>query len=268
MIWPDADELGLQHARDVAHVCVKAGAESVRVVDTDGLPHGWDLADLPPDGMDIEALLAGADRFVLNTPSTRRSIEYRDRILTMGALMDREEQATDWAVDGLIPRGGIALITAKPKVGKSTLARELGLAVAKGRSFLGRDTCATRVLYVCIEDRWQHARRHLLAIGASRDDQLYACFGARPDEPGVWLSEAIRSLGLGMTIIDPLFRYLPGITDANSYAEISNATGPIIAIARESGCALVLIHHAKKLVAPMGTKHLAARPSPACQIRL
>ena len=246
MIWPDADEVGRHHAEQVAEQCVKAAAKSVRTVDTDGLPDGWDLANLPPDGMDIEALLEGAGRFVLDTRFMYKSIEYRDRILTMGALMDREEHAVDWAVDGLIPRGGVALITAKPKIGKSTLARELGLAVAKGRTFLGRDTWATPVLYVCLEDRWQHARRHLLAIGASRDDQMCACFGARPDEPDDWLSQAIASLGLGMVIIDPLFRYLPGISDANSYAEVSNATGPIIAMARESGCALVLTHHAKK----------------------
>ena len=246
VIWPDADNAGQNHAKQVAEHCIKAGARNVRVVDTYGLPAGWDLGDLPPDGVDIEALLEGTDRFVLNTPSKGKSIEYQDFILTIGDLMEREEHAVDWAVDGLIPRGGVALITAKPKIGKSTLARELGLAVAKGRSFLGRDTCATPVLYVCLKDRWQHARRHLVAIGASRDDQLYACFGGRPDERGDWLSDAIASLGLGMAIIDPLFRYLPGITDANSYAGISNATGPIIAMARETGCALVLTHHAKK----------------------
>ena len=70
--------------------------------------------------------MEGAGRFVLDTRFMYKSIEYRDRILTMGALMDREEHAVDWAVDGLIPRGGVALITAKPKIGKSTLARELG----------------------------------------------------------------------------------------------------------------------------------------------
>ena len=91
VIWPDADEVGRHHAEHVAEQCVKAAAKSVRTVDTDGLPDGWDLADLPPDGMDIEALLEGADRFVLDTRFMYKSIEYRDGILTMDALMDREE---------------------------------------------------------------------------------------------------------------------------------------------------------------------------------
>ena len=246
VIWPDADDPGRKHAEQVAEHCDKAGAKSVQVVNTEELPDRWDLADLPPDGFDIEAALAATDKFVLRTPPLYGNTEYGHKILSIGELMDREEREADWLVGDLIPRGGVGLITAKPKVGKSTLARELGLAVAKGRPFLGRKTCSVSVLYVCLEDRWQHARRHLLAMGACRDDAFFASFGTRPDNPAAWLSEAITNLRLGMAIIDPLFRFLSGITDANSYAEISNATDPIISIARRSGCALVLTHHARK----------------------
>ena len=246
VIWPDADHPGRNHAEHVADHCNKAGAKSVRVVDTEKLPDGWDLADAPPDGLDIEVALADADTSVLRTSLPYGNTEYGHEILSIGELMDREERDADWSVDGLIPRGGVVLITAKPKVGKSTLARALGLAVAKGTPFLGRETCPAPVLYVCLEDRWQHARRHLLAIGAGRDDALFASFGTRPDKPATWLLEAISHHRFGMAIIDPLFRFLPGITDANSYAEISNATDPIISIARRSGCTLVLTHHARK----------------------
>ena len=246
VIWPDADHPGRNHAEHVADHCNKAGAKSVRVVDTEKLPDGWDLADAPPDGLDIEVALADADTSVLRTSLPYGNTEYGHEIFSIGELMDREERDADWSVDGLIPRGGVVLITAKPKVGKSTLARELGLAVAKGTPFLGRETCPAPVLYVCLEDRWQHARRHLLAIGAGRDDALFASFGTRPDKPATWLLEAISRHRLGMAIIDPLFRFLPSITDANSYAEISNATDPIISIARRSGCTLVLTHHARK----------------------
>jgi hypothetical protein len=56
VIWPDADDPGRKAARTVArHV------PALKVVDvpTD-LPDGWDLADPPPDGLDLRALLESA----------------------------------------------------------------------------------------------------------------------------------------------------------------------------------------------------------------
>ncbi|HCZ47552.1 MAG TPA: DNA primase [Gammaproteobacteria bacterium] len=62
VLWPDADEPGLRamlgHCNDagdfrpgVAHYATRAGARSVRMIDTTGRPQGWDLADaLQVDG--------------------------------------------------------------------------------------------------------------------------------------------------------------------------------------------------------------------------
>ena len=43
-----------------------------------------------------------------------------------------------YLVDGLLVRGTVSALVAKPKVGKSTLARLLCLAVATGKEFFGR----------------------------------------------------------------------------------------------------------------------------------
>ena len=60
VIWPDADEAGAAYAKDVAEQARKAGARSVRIVDTSGLPDGFDLGDPLPDGLDVEARLRAA----------------------------------------------------------------------------------------------------------------------------------------------------------------------------------------------------------------
>lgn len=46
IVWPDADAPGRLAAWHVAQHARAAGASSVRVVDTSGLPKGWDLADV------------------------------------------------------------------------------------------------------------------------------------------------------------------------------------------------------------------------------
>ena len=56
VLWPDADEVGLKamcgrrnDAGDfwpgVAHFVARVGARSIRMIDTDGRPRGWDVAD-------------------------------------------------------------------------------------------------------------------------------------------------------------------------------------------------------------------------------
>ncbi len=60
-IWPDADDAGHKYAQTVAKLCQDAGAASVRIVQLpDGLPKGWDLADVVPAGLDVDLTLEGA----------------------------------------------------------------------------------------------------------------------------------------------------------------------------------------------------------------
>jgi hypothetical protein len=47
---------------------------------------------------------------------------------------------------------GLAFVVGKPKSGKSTLVRQLILAVATGIQFLGFDTIQCSVLYLAIEE--------------------------------------------------------------------------------------------------------------------
>ena len=49
-VWPDADKPGAEYAANVAALVMQAGAESAFIVDTHGLPEGWDLADELPEG--------------------------------------------------------------------------------------------------------------------------------------------------------------------------------------------------------------------------
>ncbi|HEX2336636.1 MAG TPA: DUF6371 domain-containing protein, partial [Hyphomicrobiaceae bacterium] len=60
VIWPDADKAGADYAKDVAARARKAGARSVQIVDTFGLPESFDLGDPLPEGLDVEARIHAA----------------------------------------------------------------------------------------------------------------------------------------------------------------------------------------------------------------
>lgn len=58
IIWPDHDPEGAEYAKRVAQLCLKVGAESVRIVNVPThFPQKWDLADPLPDDTDLQNIL-------------------------------------------------------------------------------------------------------------------------------------------------------------------------------------------------------------------
>ena len=85
-------------------------------------------------------------------------------------LAQRDDNDLDYAVEGLLPLTGTAVLAGRPKSGKSTLALNLALAVARGEPFLGRETrkgpalycarrCATRLESRAAPHRYKERRR-------------------------------------------------------------------------------------------------------------
>ena len=58
----------------------------------------------------------------------------------------------EWLIDGLLPRGGLTVVLAKPKTGKSILAAQVAGALGLGGMILGRGVFERRrVLYVQLD---------------------------------------------------------------------------------------------------------------------
>ena len=240
--WPDADPPGREHGEAVARLCAEAGAASVRMVDTTGLPNGWDLADRAPDGFDIEAALENAvscsQPYKAGTRKRKLWTRYAD-------LIAEPREAGDDEVQGLIPLGGTVLIVGPAKAGKSTLGQTLGCHHAAGRPFLGRGVRQGPSLYLTHEGGRAALAARLEAMGGGEDLPLTVYHGPRPDEPLAFLAEGIEQTGATLAVIDPLFRMFD-FPDGNDYAAVTASTAPLIELAEATGCALVFVHHARK----------------------
>src|SRR5439155_18507176 len=92
-------------------------------------------------------------------------------------LLAEPQQAVAWLVEGLLPLGGLSLLAAKPKVGKSTLARNLALAVARGEPFLDRAVRPGPVVYLALEEHRAGVAEHFTRLGAT-DEPIHIHFGA------------------------------------------------------------------------------------------
>src|SRR5262249_14391329 len=148
-------------------------------------------------------------------------------------------------VDNLLPAGGLSLLTAKPKTGKSTLARAIAAAIAKGFPILGRPSIRVPVIYLALEDKRHDVRRHFEALGIGNLDPFYVHVGMVPEKPLEWLDEEIKKTKARFVVIDPLVRFLR-IRDIKDYAEASNATQPLIQRAHTTDTHFLFTTHAPK----------------------
>jgi hypothetical protein len=82
-------------------------------------------------------------------------------ITTASELMENSDVERQWLVEGLLPAGGIGLLVGDPKIGKSTLARQLAVAVADGKEFLGRKVAPGGALYIAMEGSRSEIKEHL-----------------------------------------------------------------------------------------------------------
>jgi hypothetical protein len=161
------EECGRKHALDVAR-SLNGRVASLKILELPGLAVKGDVSDWLAAGgkrQDLEAFTLSAPEYESEQTDDAATM----RFTTLRDLLSEQEQVTAWVVENLLPSGGDSLLVAKPKVGKSTLARCLALAVARGNEFLGRKTSQGLVMYLALEEKRDEVRRHFEAMGG-RDE--------------------------------------------------------------------------------------------------
>jgi AAA domain len=169
----------------------------------------------------------------------------RITLTRLGDLLTEPDTKVEWVVDDLLPAGGFATLTAKPKVGKSTLARHLALSIATGRPFLGRSTAQGAVIYLALEEKRSEVRKHFRAMGATGEEEIYIYTATAPADALAQIREVLESRKPALLIIDPLFRFTR-IKEGNDYAQVTQALEPLVALARETGTHVLCVHHEGK----------------------
>lgn len=159
-------------------------------------------------------------------------------------LVSMAEDETDWIWEGVLPSGGLSLVVAKPKVGKTTLAFNLAVALSRGDDFLGKRTRQATVVYLALEEKRGELQRSLSKLGVT-DEPLYFHFGPAPVEAMKEVEPLIRETGAKFLVIDILQKFCR-VKDLNDYAQVTRALEPLMATARALNCHIQLLHHAGK----------------------
>jgi hypothetical protein len=184
------------------------------------------------------------------------------KLVELGDLLSRPVVPVDWILQERLAAGSVSIVASKPKVGKSTLARNLALAIARGEPFLGWPVKHGTVLYLALEERSEDVAADFRALGADgSEDILLADAGTALDVVTI-----LRERKPVLLVVDPLFRLL-SVRDEKAYAEMYGALGPLIDIARQTGTHILCLHHSSKLAkaeaidAPIGSTALGGAVS-------
>ena len=168
----------------------------------------------------------------------------------LNALVKEPRIAVSWLWDNCLPMAGLSILAAKPKAGKSTVARCLIASVAVGEPFLGRDVTAGKVVYLALEERRDLVAAHFDTMKVPGHNVLVAF-----SLPGYDVMNAIeamvREIKPVLVVIDPLQKAMR-MSDTNDYAEVSKALYPLGDMARRLGPHIMLVHHLGKRTSTHG----------------
>ncbi len=238
VLLQDKDTDGAAHVVIVAQHLRAAGIDVLTLPAFPDVPAKGDVSDWLDRGHTVAELEA----LVLEQTPT---IVDRFPLQFWSDVMQIPSTPTRWVVQGLLPAGGLNFLVAKPKVGKTTLARTLAVAVAHGDDWFGMPTVAGEVWYLMYEGRLADAAAHLRQIGIRPDAPLV--IQEQSPTPGHLeaMFETIRQRRPSLVIVDHMQLALQ-IQKMNDTGIVTLALQPFIEISRETGTTFLFLAHARK----------------------
>ena len=161
-------------------------------------------------------------------------------------IMTTVYKPIEFVIDGLLAQG-LYILAGAPKVGKSWLALDMCLSIAKGESVLGQKTLQGTALYLCLEDSYVRIQNRLYEITDVPTENLY--FSVMSESIGNGLEEQIESFkiehrDLKIVFIDTL-QMVRGSTDS-SYGSDYKELSVLKALADKLEITVIVVHHTRK----------------------
>jgi hypothetical protein len=252
-ILADNDEPGRRHANAVAEH-LKPVAREVRVIDLPSLPPKGDVSDWLDAGNDPSTLLDLCRSFPLYGTQAHANGRSGPLIRTAHDLHSMRFPEISFVVPSYIVEG-LTLFAGNPKIGKSWLCLDIGLAVARGAECLGGEACQQGdVLYLALEDNPRRLQKRIQTLlsgfsGAWPRSFHFATEWQRADCGGIeeirrWAQRVAKPR---LVVVDVLAMFRGGRRERdNSYLDDYEAMKGLQVLALELNLAIIVVHHNRK----------------------
>lgn len=256
----DHDSAGRKYAAEAAAI-LSEDAENLKIIDLfDGEPeNGQDVSDWidarRSEGRDEDEIADELCRVIESAEivgipgiyigNTQNTQNFPLTLTTLDDLLAEPKIENSYVWNDTFIDGGFSIVSGKPKSGKSTFIRNLCVAIANGKPFLGRTTRPGRIIYLCLEEKRDQIADHFRRLGATGLDILIFT-GTLPTPESVAIQNAIEAEKPSLVVIDPMSRVIRA-ADFNAYGEMARAMEPLINAARATNCHITCLHHDSKM---------------------
>lgn len=201
-------------------------------------------------GVDLEAASPeDFDDLTANADGTPKPLRFQFQPL--GELLTA--RPLGWIVKGLLPKAQLGVIYGASGSGKSFVALDLAMSIARGEPWRGRRVTRMPVAYVIAEGSAGFKKRveaYAMRHGVKPAEVPIHGLAAAPNlgEPND-VKELIKGLqaigGVGLVVIDTLAQVTPG-ADENTGKDMNPIMKRCQAISAATGALVLLVHHSGK----------------------
>lgn len=213
------------------------------------------FCDSPLPDREIEAIFKSAERYE-STPLPavygERAFDLDNLFINANDFLKSGYNPEDYPeiIEGILPEGNVVALFAPPATYKSWIALDIAVAISMGKSFLGRLTTQTKVIYIDLENskRTLHTRlTKLTRDGEPKNMELWTQFHdpkppTLPNDIYIEIAERFKPV---IIIFDSLIRFFPRGADENSAKDMA----PVMGFLREltaHGATVLVLHHKGK----------------------
>lgn len=201
------------------------------------------------DFTEAEAKQAIESAYCKDAKHAPRLLDIKPRAFTyqrLGDLLAKPEKKEDWLIEGMLLKGGMSVVVGIPKIGKTTLIRQLEKCILRGEPFLDRKTQQGLIAHYSFDEKEKTATRHYKTMGMTDDDNLILHFGAVANLNYLEeFAEDIVKLKPVLAVVDTLFDMVDA-DDVNNYIQIKRKLSSFSNLAEKAGCHIMFIHHQNK----------------------
>ncbi len=166
----------------------------------------------------------------------------------VGELLDRKLEPIPWRCGEIAADGFVTVITGHATVGKTWLGITLAAGVARGSSRGGIECRKGNSMYLDAENGQWLFQRRLREVDAPRENlELAFSDGFDLSKPThvEWLKQAVIDADVNLLILDS-FGSLALEMEENSRDSVAPVMAHIGQIARDTGAAVIVLHHRSK----------------------
>lgn len=204
----------------------------------------------PIDEAKRQEIMARAEpRDIFRTPD---NFSGKFKIETIGDVAERP--STEWLVKGVIPQADLIVLFGASGSGKSFMALDMGLSIARGAEWRGRRVKKGRVLYIAAEGAGGVGKRLKASCkvhSLDPDESELAVITAAPnimdsDDIGELLDAIAAAGGDPVLIIADTFAQMTPGANENSGEDMGVALRNCRTLTRVTGATVMLVHHSGK----------------------